>query len=124
MEPIDHILTALAVLCAAAAAWFARRAKPSKQQEGAQLAATAVDYADAHPSPGISRERTAPMPTGLRSPRRQARFLRRAGARFHPCRNREALEVTHAEDARTVELVRAPPRRRGASSSARPIWRR
>lgn len=59
MELIDHILTALAVLCAAAAAWFARRAKPSKQQEGAQLAATAVDYADAHPSPGISRERTA-----------------------------------------------------------------
>jgi len=60
MEIVDHILAGLAVLLASVAAWFARRAsKPTRRQELADVVRDAVDYAKAHPSHGISEERTA-----------------------------------------------------------------
>ena len=60
MDLIEHIFTGLAVLFAAVAAWFARRSsRPTRRQELAELVKDAVEYALAHPSPGISPERTA-----------------------------------------------------------------
>ena len=60
MDYLNDIISGVAVIVAAVAAWFARRAgRPSRQQEGERLAVTSVDYAKAHPAPGISEERTA-----------------------------------------------------------------
>ena len=60
MDLIEHIFTGLAVLFAAVAAWFARRSsRPTRRQELADVVRDAVDYAKAHPSTGISEERTA-----------------------------------------------------------------
>ena len=57
---IDHVLAGLALLFAAAASWFARKAsKPNRQQDGEALARLSVDYGLAHPQPGITLERTA-----------------------------------------------------------------
>lgn len=60
MEHIDHILSGIALLFAAIAAWFARKA--GKNPARASLEAVvrdACDYATAHPSKGIAVERSA-----------------------------------------------------------------
>ena len=60
MDIIDHIATALALIFAALASWFARKAgKSAARQSLEAVVRDAVDYARAHPAKGIAPERTA-----------------------------------------------------------------
>lgn len=60
MDYLNDIVSAVAVIVAAVAAWFARRAgKSSRRQQLADVVRDACDYAKAHPAKGISDERTA-----------------------------------------------------------------
>lgn len=57
---IDHILAGLALVFAAVASWFARKAGQNAARASLEgVVRDAVDYAQAHVSPGISPERTA-----------------------------------------------------------------
>jgi hypothetical protein len=60
MEHIDHILSGLAVLFGALAAWLARKAGKSVARQTLEaVVRDACDYALAHRAPGIVDERTA-----------------------------------------------------------------
>lgn len=60
MDYLNDIISGVAILVAAVAAWFARRAgKSTRRQQLADVVRDACDYAKAHPANGISDERTA-----------------------------------------------------------------
>ena len=60
MDLLNDLISAVAVIVAAVAAWFARRAgKSTRRQQLADVVRDACDYAKAHPATGISTERTA-----------------------------------------------------------------
>ncbi len=60
LDNIEHVLTAVALAIASVAAWFARRAGTAgHRQTFDAVVRDACDYAEAHPSPGVTRERTA-----------------------------------------------------------------